>query len=226
VHFEVLAEDASGERLLAAVLPKIPGEQGLLHTWRIHPYKGIGRIPRDLRGTTDPWKRVLLDRLPKILAGYGHSLQGSDSAVVVVVDLDDRDCLAFKEELLQIERACNPKPRVLFRIAIEEMEAWLLGDKHAVLAEYPKAKTRVLDAYIPDSICGAWEALAGAVYPGGSAALKAESYQVTGAEKCKWAERIGERLDIWANLSPSFHAFRDGLLKTCRQKENPFARSL
>ena len=115
------------------------------HTWRTHAYKGIGRIPRDLRGKTDPSKRILLDRLPRILAGYGKSLQGSDSAVVVVVDLDDRDCVGFKQELLQILEAMPPEaPSVLFRFAIEEMEAWLLGDRKAILKAFPRAKMHVL----------------------------------------------------------------------------------
>ena len=77
MHFEILVEDSSGELLLCALLPKILGENGTSHTWRTHSYKGIGRLPRDLKGKTDPSKRILLDRLPKLLAGYGRSQQGS-----------------------------------------------------------------------------------------------------------------------------------------------------
>jgi len=102
-------------------------------------------VPKDLRGKSDPSKRILLDRLPKILAGYGKSL-GPRDAVVVVVDLDDRNCHVFKKELLQLLKACDPAPEVLFRIAIEEMEAWLLGDREAVLKEFPRAKTKELDS--------------------------------------------------------------------------------
>src|ERR1035438_802250 len=127
MHFEILVEDASGEILLKSLLPKILGEHGNPHTWKTHPYKGIGRVPKDLRGKTDPSKRILLDRLPKVLAGYGRSLQGSDSAVVVVVDLDDRDCVVFKQELLQVLKRCHPKPRVLFRFAIEELDRKSVG---------------------------------------------------------------------------------------------------
>ena len=35
---------------------------------------------------------------------------------------------------------CNPRPRTLFRIAIEESEAWLLGDRAALKAAYPSAR--------------------------------------------------------------------------------------
>ena len=213
MHFEILVEDASGELLLSSLLPKILGKNGDSHTWRTHAYKGIGRIPRDLRGTTDPWKRIILDQLPRILAGYGKNPQGTDSAVVVVVDLDDRDCIGFKQELLQIQKRCRPRPKVLFRLAIEEMEAWLLGDRNAISKALPRAKMNVLHSYRQDSICGTWEMLADALFPGGSLALKAEGYPRIGEEKCGWASLVGPHLDVESNLSPSLRAFRLGLLK-------------
>lgn len=213
MHFEILVEDASGELLLNSLLPKILGKHGDSHTWRTHAYRGIGRVPRDLRGMTDPWKRIILDQLPRILAGYGRSLQGTDSAVVVVVDLDDRGCIGFKQQLLQIPRRCRPRPRVLFRLAIEEMEAWLLGDKNAIVKAFPRVRMNVLHSYRQDSICGTWEPLADALFPGGSTALKAEGYPRIGEEKCRWATLIGRHLDVESNLSPSFRVFRFGLLK-------------
>lgn len=216
MHIEILVEDASGELLIQALLPKLLGEAGNPHTWRTHAYKGIGRIPKDLRGTTDPGKRILLDRLPKVLAGYGQSLAGLDSAVMVVADVDDRDCLEFKRELLHILKQCNPRPRVLFRLAIEEIEAWLLGDRNAIMKQFPRARVGVLNSYVQDSICGTWERLADAVFPGGAAALKSGSGSGIGAEKCRWASSIGGNLDAKANLSPSFHAFRKGLEKLCQ----------
>ena len=66
---------------------------------------------------------------------------------MVVVDLDDRDCIGFKQELLQIQSKCYPKPRVLFRLAIEEMEAWLLGDRDAIVKAFPRAKMNALHSY-------------------------------------------------------------------------------
>jgi hypothetical protein len=215
MHLEILVEDVSGELLLKSLLPKILGAHGIPHTWRTHSYKGIGRIPRNLRGKTDPAKRILLDRLPKVLAGYGKSQRDSDAAVLVLVDPDDRDCVGFKEELLQVLERCHPKPRVLFRFAIEETEAWLLGDRNAILKEFPRAKASVLDSYIQDSICGTWEKLADAVIPGGSLALKAEVWPRIGEEKCKWASQIGRRLHVESNLSPSLKVFRSGVLKLC-----------
>ncbi len=75
MHFEILVEDVSGKIALESILQKILDPNGQDHTYRIISYKGIGRIPKNLRGTTDPQKRILLDRLPKLLRGYGKSLQ-------------------------------------------------------------------------------------------------------------------------------------------------------
>ena len=210
MHFEILVEDASGKIALEYILEKILGPNGQDHSYKIIPYKGIGRIPKDLRGTTDPQKRILLDRLPKLLRGYGKSLD-FPAVVVVVVDLDDKDCLVFKQELLDILNDCNPQPTTLFRIAIEEGEAWLLGDRNAVKAAYPRAKEQVLNAYVQDSICGTWEKLADAVYPGGSQKLKQLGWPHTGQAKCKWAENIAPHLDVGSNQSRSFQVFRNGI---------------
>ena len=212
MHLEVLVEDQSGGIALESVLEKILGLKGAVHSWRIHPYKGIGRLPTNLRGVTNPTNRLLLDQLPRILRGYGRSLQDS-SAVVVVVDLDDKDCITFKQELLDVLNACNPSPKTLFRIAIEESEAWLLGDRAAVKSAYPSAKDSVLNSYVQDSICGTWEALADAVHSGGSTLLKKLGYPAAGMAKCEWAGNISPYLDVNSNQSKSFQVFRDGVKK-------------
>lgn len=211
MHFEILIEDASGKIALESILEKILGPNEQKHTYRIISYKGIGRIPKGLRGTTDPQKRILLDRVPKLLRGYGKSLQNVPAAVIVVVDLDDRDCLVFKQEMFDILNTCNPPPTTLFRIAIEEGEAWLLGDRNAVKAAYPRAKEQVLNAYVQDSICGTWEKLADAVYPGESQKLKQLGWPYTGQAKCEWASKIAPHLDVESNQSRSFQVFRDGI---------------
>ena len=211
MHFEILVEDASGKIALESILEKTLGPNGQDHTYRIIPYKGIGRIPKNLRGSTDPRKRILLDRLPKLLRGYGKSHQYFQATVVVVVDLDDKDCMQFKQEMLDILNDCNPQPTTLFRIAIEEGEAWLLGDRNAVKAAYPRAKDQVLRTYVQDSICGTWEKLADAVYPGGSQKLKQLGWPHTGKAKCEWAKNIAPHLDVENNQSRSFLVFRDSI---------------
>ena len=179
-------------------------------------YRGIGRIPEDLRGTIDPSKRILLDRLPRLLTGYGRSLKSYPAAVVVVVDLDNKDCLDFKQEMLETLGACEPRPTTLFRIAIEEIEAWLLGDSDAIRAAYPNVREQVLNGYVQDSICGTWETLADAIHPGGSQRLRKVGYPHVGRVKCDWATTIAGHLDPERNLSRSFQVFRDGLRSLAR----------
>ncbi len=210
MHFEVLVEDRSGSVTVDRLLEKIFGANGVTHSWSMRPYQGIGRLPKDLRESTGRGNRLLLNVLPRMLRAYGQSLPSS-SAVVVVVDLDDRDCIAFKRELLDVLDACNPRPRALFRIAIEESEAWLLGDRSAVKAAYPRVKEDMLNGYEQDSICGTWEVLADAAHPGGAAALRAVGYPETGRVKCEWAARIAPHVDVERNRSKSFRVFRDGV---------------
>lgn len=124
-------------------------------------------------------------------------------------DLDDKCLKAFRDELIAVWDRCNPRPATRFCFAIEEGEAWLLGDLNAVKGAYPRAKDGVLRAYLNDSICGTWEKLADAVYPGGSAALSSKGWQAVGAEKSRWAEDIAPRMCVSINRSPSFCYFRD-----------------
>lgn len=210
MHLEILVEDPSGKRALDILMPKILGEQ---HTFRVIAYRGVGRIPPNLRSRTDAGKRILLDRLPKLLQGYGRTFAGNYSsypaAVILVCDLDDKCLTTFRQGLFDVLNACNPKPETRFCIAIEEGEAWLLGDIPAIKTAYPKAKDNVLNGYENDSICGTWELLADAVVIHGSRALKKRGWQAVGMQKSTWAENIAPHMDVDANASPSFRYFRD-----------------
>ena len=66
MHFEILVEDQSGKKMLDILVPKIVGNE---HTFKVYPYKGIGRIPRNMKDTQNVAKRILLDNLPKLLKG-------------------------------------------------------------------------------------------------------------------------------------------------------------
>jgi hypothetical protein len=217
MHIEILVEDSSGEKLLAAVLPKLLGERNNPHSWRLHAYKGIGRIPKNLNAGADPAKRILLDQLPRILRGYGRT-HGID-AVVVVLDTDKRNCVDFLSELQALAAGCGAPSNTLFRLAIEEVEAWYLGDREALGAAYPRAKADVLLRYVQDSACNTWEVLADAVYPGGSSAIKKAGWPLPGQVKHEWAERIGPLLDPDRNVSPSFGKLRDGLRRLVAEAE-------
>lgn len=209
MHIELLVEDSSGALLVETLLPRVIGPQGSPHSWRVHAYKGIGRLPKGLKGGSDPAKRALLDQLPRLLAGYGKT-PGID-AVVVVLDSDERNCNEFLAELRSLLGRCDPAPDTLFRLAIEEMEAWYLGDRAALMAAYPRAKKDVLGRYKQDSVCGTWELIADAVHPGGAVAVKKAGWPLPGQLKHEWASRISPHMDVAANQSPSFCKFRDGL---------------
>ena len=210
MHFEILVEDQSGKRMLDIVLPKIIDKP---HTFDVKAYGGIGRIPKNLKSNDDARKRLLLDQLPKLLRGHGKTFAGYSAdypaAVIVVCDLDNKCLKTFRQELLTVLNACKPKPETRFCIAIEEGEAWLLGDIPAIKAAYPNARDNILGSYENDSICGTWELLADAVSTGGASGLKNKGWQVVGTEKSVWSEKITPHMDVSNNASPSFRYFRE-----------------
>lgn len=209
MHFEILVEDQSGKKMLDEIVPRIIGTA---HTFRVLPYKGIGRIPKGMKPGSDADKRILLDQLPRLLRGHGKTFAGYGpnypAAVVLVCDLDGRCLHNFRQELLNVLNACCPRPETRFCLAIEEGEAWLLGDRNAILAAYPNARLSVLDGYVQDSICGTWEVLADAVHPGGSSVLVAAGWRAAGAAKSEWATTVSPHLDVENNASPSFQYFQ------------------
>jgi hypothetical protein len=214
MHFEILVEDRSGKKMLELLLPQIIDISH--NTFKVHSYKGIGNIPKGMNENTDPRKKFLLDQLPGLLNGYGKTFSGYPpnyhAVVVVVCDLDKRCLKEFREELYGVISKCHSQPRAFFCIAIEECEAWYLGDSSAIKRVYPKAKDSVLESYENDSICNTWEKLADAVYPGGSKVLSEKGWQAIGAEKAVWAEKITPHVDVEGNKSPSFQYFRNKLI--------------
>lgn len=214
MHFEILVEDQSGKKSLDILIPKIVSAD---HTYKVHSYKGIGRIPKNMGANNNANKRILLDQLPRLLQGYGNAFAKYPAeypaAVILICDLDDKCLKSFREELVGILEACNPQPETRFCIAIEEGEAWFLGDIPAVKTAYPRAKDPVLKKYVNDSICGTWELLADAVYAGGSEALSFKGSQAVGIEKSQWSEKISPHMDVFNNSSPSFVYFREKLLE-------------
>lgn len=216
MHFEILVEDTSGKKSLDIIVPKIIGED---HTYKVHAYKGIGKIPKNLNAKCDPQKRILLTNLPKLLQGYGQTYKGAgyDVAIIVVCDLDKKNLTEFLSELNQVLNSCKHKPTTRFCIAIEEGEAWFLGDIQAINQAYPKANRSLLEKYVNDSICGTWEILADAIYPGGAQNLSKEGWVTIGSEKSKWAEKISPHMNLESNKSPSFKYFRDTLRNLINQ---------
>ena len=208
MHIEFLIEDVSGKAMLEFILPVIIPQ----HTWRIISYKGVGgKIPSGLRNKPETAKhRILLDNILRLLSGYGKTYSHNEEvAVVFVCDLDKRNKDDFLSELTKSQKQYCPYLNVRFILAIEEGEAWFLGDVSAIKKAYPHCKMAVIHSYVQDSICGTWEKLADALYPGGAQKLKEGGYQVIGKEKMEWAINISPQMDVECNQSPSFCNFRD-----------------
>lgn len=211
MHFDFLIEDSSGKDMLEVLIPKIIDEQ---HSYTIHSYRGVGHLPKGLKKTTlDPSTRVLLNQLPKLIQGFGNAYKGYGehylANLVVVIDLDSKNKHDFLGELNMVLGQCSPKPNTSFCLAVEEGEAWLLGDINAIKQAYPKGKYAILSTYSNDSICGTWEILADTIYIGGVNSLKKKGNSEIGKEKSNWAKNITPHMDINNNLSPSFCYFRD-----------------
>lgn len=202
MHIEVLVEDSSGAALMAHLIPKLLGEAIAEHTWRIHDYKGIGRIPRNMTAKVDAAKKTLLENLPRLLRGYGQT--PGYGAVLVLVDTDERHVVTFKQELQGVLALCPNAPRTEFALATEEIEAWYFGDRAALLQAYPRADKKALNKYQQDAVCGTWEMLADALVKGGVAAVKKQGFRRAGELKHEWANRIGPLMEVSRNESSSF----------------------
>ncbi|MBM4059876.1 MAG: DUF4276 family protein [Planctomycetes bacterium] len=166
----------------------------------IHPYQG---------------KDDLLERLPRVLKGYAAWLP-ANSRVVVVVDRDDDDCVALKRSIDAMARRAGLAPKVrggsrfqvMTRIAVEELEAWLLGDIAALVAAYPGVPQTLGSKrrfrHVDEIAGGTWEAL--------EQVLQQAGYFAEGMPKIHVAREVAMRMEPARNRSPSFRTFRDGLM--------------
>jgi len=140
-----------------------------------------------------------------------------DWRVVVLIDSDNKNCHALKEELEQAAKSAGflaksscqspATSEVMNRLAIEELEAWFFGDVEAICQAYPgvpkhlhrRARFRDLDAIQG----GTWEAL--------QRVLQRAGYFTSGFSKRKVARDISRFMEPDRNRSKSFQVFRDGL---------------
>lgn len=216
MQLEILVEDASGKRMLEHLVPKIIGPKRDPHRYRIINIQDLknrmmSKMPRH-RAKSISWDDLLFETLKVQLRNYGNVFSPNKPLlVIVVVDVDYHDPEEFRTTLLGLLEDCDPVPRALFFLAVEEGEAWLLGDPQAIKSAYPFAADSILRDYEPDSICGTWEVLADAVYRGGSEKLSQIGYPEIGRMKFEWADRISPYVRIEENRSPSFQTFREGL---------------
>ena len=207
MYFQFLIEDMSSAELVKILMDKI-AEKSQKIEYDCKYFHGLGGFTK--KNTVKETKTgKLLNDLATYLKGFSKSLQNIQAAIIVVLDNDDRDTNNFQRQLREIAEQNEIKTDHVFCIAVEEVEAWLLGDEEAVKAAYPSAKLQVLHSYVQDSICGTWEVLADTVYPGGLAKFRKNcpTYVDVGKYKTIWAKEIGIHMIISKNKSPSFQTF-------------------
>ncbi|MCI0512951.1 DUF4276 family protein [candidate division KSB1 bacterium] len=198
MRIHVLVEGLSEKAFLELWLPRFLPH----HAFKIIPHRGKGKIPGDPTQTPDPKRQGLLDQLPAKLRAYGRELRSETDRILVLVDLDHDHCYELKNRLVNLLNYCDPPPLALFRIAIEEFEAFYLGDRTAIRTTFPKSKLSKMDTYVQDSICSTWE-------------LFRDVIGATGEDKPAWARLLGPHLTTkWkGNISNSFQQFCKGLLQ-------------
>lgn len=114
-----------------------------------------------------------------------------ETTFMILRDNDAGDCKALKERLLSVAKDCGKQDRVIVRIVIQELEAWFLGDREALVqAEYISATANPRELREPDShqkpskILSRWK---------------------RGRQKVSGARDIAQFMDPDNNCSPSFN---------------------
>lgn len=189
-------EEPSTEAALEVLLPQIAPAC----SFTVHPHNG---------------KLELLARLPSKLKGYGHVLRAQeDWRVVVLLDEDRQDCKKLKKQIVEFGRSAGIQHSLLARVAVEELEAWFLGDVPALSAAYPKVPPTLSNRRgfrDPDAIPnGTWEALQRVLQGAGY-------YRGGGLPKIEAARAIAARMNVEQNQSRSFRVFRDGVRRMVAQ---------
>jgi hypothetical protein len=204
VKVYVLVEGTSEKVLLEQWAHRsFPGHQFLLR-----PHQGKGELPR---GNVDSRRRGLLDLLPATLRAYASSA-AEDEAVLVLVDADKGDCRALKQQLVAVARTECRTLKVVFRIAVEETEAFYFGDLRAIKAAFPGADMTRARRFVPDSVPA-----------NGTAEEFAEVVGDGTLRKVEWAEKMGLALTIRPSesRSPSFKALHAGIARLVRVSRAP-----
>ncbi|MQX35647.1 DUF4276 family protein [Roseospira navarrensis] len=201
-QIHVLLEEPSAKATLEHVLPRL--------------------LPPDIhhRCITFQGKPDLLQQLPNRLRGYRKRLDHERLRVVVLIDRDTQDCLVLKRRLEAMAREAGLTTRssrgpdgeyvVLNRIAVEELEAWFLGDETALRAAYPRLKkgvTRAQSIRCPDDVKGGTAEALHRVFK------RAGYFKDSHMPKTDVARKVGEHLSVTPNdnRSPSFQVFLAGL---------------
>ena len=202
MHIQFLIEDHSGEVLICKVMEKLACDSV---TCDYKSFKGIGGFKEKGKATDIKTNKLLTD-LEGYLKGFDKYFRDYDACIFIILDNDTRKTTEFRNELEEKAQSWGISTECVFCIAVEEMEAWLLGDEQALITAYPNAKMAKYREYVQDSICGTWEYLADIIFDGGLKNFKKQcpTYRERGKYKAEWAEKIGAVMDLNNNKSPSF----------------------
>ena len=194
MKIDILVEEPSMKGFLEPILPKIILPP---HTWNIHVLT------------------CFKTKLEKRLRGFTH-LETGTVRIIIVSDLDRKDCREVKQWLEEIvSRAglhtkTNPDRdgtfEVITRLAIQELESWILGDFHAIHTVYnriPETMGTNTKFRNPDNVGNTWESL--------HALLKKNGYCGDVYPKIEVALKIAHHIDPSLNQSPSFQTFFQGI---------------
>jgi len=197
MHVLFFIEEPSAEAALANLLPQLLPEQS---TFQMIVFQG---------------KTDLLNNLAARLRGYAAWLP-QDWRIVVLVDEDRQDCFQLKAQLEEVaraagliskSRAAGGRFQILNRIAVEELEAWFLGDIEALRRVYPRLPANLAQRQKfrdPDRVPGGtWETL--------EAVLQSCGYHPAGYPKMSAAQHISLYMQPDRNRSHSFQVFCQGL---------------
>ena len=207
MHFQFLIEDQSGAVLIEKVMSVLVRDDSQ-DTYDYKAFRGIGGFTRK-NTVKETHSGKLLNDLATYMRGFQRSLQGIAASLIIVLDNDNNNPKEFMGRLNKVAVSNGIEMDYVFCLAIEEMEAWLLGDEIAIQKAYPKYKRNVLHDYKQDSICGTWEILADVVFKGGIREIRKKkmSYVEIGKLKSEWAGKIGDYMVFEDNKSPSFQVF-------------------
>ena len=208
---EILTEDKSGAVVVERLAKRITENEGVDCEVNVHPHRGCGSLPKDMTAKPPKFASSLLDLLPSELRAYNKVYAGKDLILIIVMDSDDNDPQAIRQEIYSCASKFAPDIRSVVGICTEEVEAWILGDRSAIRDAYPDFKADVLDSYEQDSVCGTWEVLCRAISENAEELIDI-GYPAIGHYKALWAESISKYMVPQKNVSPSFNTFKMALI--------------
>ena len=208
---EILSEDKSGAVVVERSVERICDAEGTRAQINVRPHRGCGSLPKDQNAKPPKFASSLLDLLPAKLRAYNNVYKGKDLILIIALDTDNNDPEPMRKEIYEAARTYAPDIRSVVGLSTEEVEAWMLGDRAAVIEAYPDCDKKVLDSYEQDYVCGTWEVLCRAISDNAEKLIEI-GYPAIGHYKARWAEDISQYMMPQRNVSPSFNTFRMALV--------------